>query len=128
MARSPSSLSYNAPNQSPLLPTPLPHPPWISPHISGSSNMSTSPPSILSRIHNTLALHTEHSVCVYVSADGANFDAYPSPLFGSSITEFSSVLPDLNTRIVIQASNVFIQQAVALTYVVAEMASRSYWT
>lgn len=67
-------------------------------------------------------------MCVYLSADGANFDAYPSPLFGSSITEFSSVLPDLNTRIVIQASNVFIEQAVALTYVAAEMASRSYRT
>lgn len=76
--------------------------------------MSASLPLILSRVHNALASHTEHSVCVYVSGDGVNFDTYPTTRYGSSLSDLSNVLSDINTRLAIQVSNVYIQQAIDL--------------
>jgi hypothetical protein len=51
--------------------------------------------------------------------DGANFDAYPSPMLG----DFAMVLPNLEANIAIQICNdVYVQQCIDLAYVVADMA------
>jgi hypothetical protein len=70
------------------------------------------------RVCSALPSHTEHSVCVYL-VDGANFDAYPSPMLG----DFAMVLPNLEANIAIQICNdVYVQQCIDLAYVVADMA------
>jgi hypothetical protein len=70
-------------------------------------------PLIHARVHNALASHAEHSACVYTSGDGANFEVYPSPIFGSSITDFSIVLPELGgARLAIQVCNIYTRHTI----------------
>jgi hypothetical protein len=57
-------------------------------------------------VDNALALQADPSAVVYRSRDRVNFDVYPSPIYGShSIYDLSAVLPELNTRFLIQSSN-----------------------
>ncbi len=70
-------------------------------------------PSFYLRIHNTLPSHIEHSVCVYTSLDRVNFDVHPSPICGYyPLNDLLAVLPDLNTRFAIQASNGYTKQLI----------------
>jgi len=65
-------------------------------------------------IHDTLGSYelADHSVGVYTFGDRVTFDAYLSPFH--PINDLSTKLQELNTKLVIQASNTYIGQAIDL--------------
>jgi len=70
-------------------------------------------PYSYSLVNNALASHTEHSVLVYTSRDGVDFDTHPSLIYRYySMNDLSTVLPELNTKFAIQVSNIYTRAAI----------------
>ncbi|KAI0298139.1 hypothetical protein B0F90DRAFT_1735309 [Multifurca ochricompacta] len=72
--------------------------------------MSTHP--LYLRIQSSLSSYAEHSLCLHTSSDRVHFDSYPSSNFTYSTSTLATVLPDLRTHFVVQASGPFIRATI----------------
>jgi hypothetical protein len=106
------SLTYNPPEylSSPSVPTS--HSPSTPQLLDPILHMSMQAlQSLYSRLWTS---HTASHVdfCVFASSDGQQFYSYPPSTFGLSPNTFESVLPDLRTKLAIQASSPRIHAAI----------------
>jgi len=103
-------LHITRPNIYPLLPSPHHiHPILLGPFLDMSMQALQ---SLYSRLRSSPTASHVDLLCVFASLDGLQFHSYPPSIFGLSPDTFESVLPNLGTKLAVQASSPMIHAAI----------------